>query len=332
MKLGRLATLQFSGAPDPIPPYSMKIGDCNIDVLLHKPNALGDLLCIAARIELKYLPKITGESLIVIPEKNRFFAEDCICHYAHLTALERAQPVDITSASPSIFLEPDKSDDEDFLRRAIDFKYPTQNRSFPQAEHKIDLRAEIYSDRLDGAALLAQSLKSNRPSADFMSHMRLFERAFAKPNGLLSQPLSSFLLNAKSQGYTFAEVEKWTRARDAVSHADRRSQGVALDSDIMWLLGRVKQAAYDVLTNNKTWGSPDAARRSVWAPTSGTCDSNAGLLATRGKDFSISMQIFDEFRRFPLNLQGNLTALPLNWWAGQRYKSLKASKGQETGN
>lgn len=317
MKLGRLVTVHFTGSPEEGAPFSMKMGECDIEVVLRKSYDRGELLCVTGMVSLPYLPKITRERLVVVPEKSRIFAEDCLSHYAHLCALERGQPVSITSATPSVFLRAESEIDRQFLLNAVGIKYPALNSGFPHADYKLDFLKIDFGDRLDGVALLAQAIKSDRPSADFMAYMRLFERAFSTANGKLAEPLSLFLSGAKHQGYSRSEIDRWTGMRDGVSHADRPRKSVLLDVDVAWVVGRAKQAAYDVLANKLNWATPSRARRTSWVPVSGTTDPEAGLLATQGEDFVINMTLFDEFRRFPLNLNGNLTKLSQDWWDGR---------------
>ncbi len=318
MRLVRVATVQFTGVPCGQAPTRLSLGDTNVDVIIQKPGDNSVLQCVAASRQLERIPKKTNAGLLVVSERDRKLLEDAISHFAHLISISQGWPFSVASAFPSVAFIPEDDDDRNLLDGSVGIHFAPGNRGFPRTNYTIPLTdLSIFSDRLDGVALLAQSVNSARASSAFMTHIRIFERAFGKPVQLLTESLADFLAGAKL-GYELSEIDEWVKLRHGVSHADVKYKPIVLDVDVSWLVGRTEQAAYDVFANKTEWSSPQIARRHTWRPICGTTDREGGLLATRGHAFQATMTLFDEFRRFPMNLNGVLTGLPEGWWAGRR--------------
>ncbi len=56
-----------------------------------------------------------------------------------------------------------------------------------------DIDPQVLFDRLDGVALLAEALNSPAPLGRYLQLMRLFERAFRRGPGRLTDPLVELL-------------------------------------------------------------------------------------------------------------------------------------------
>ena len=87
---------------------------------------------------------------------------------------------------------------------------------------------------------------------------------------------------------------------------------IVFEADVRPVIGRMEQAAYDVLLNSETWRDPSTSRRTLWQPKSGTTSADGAALIIQHA--TPETQILDEFGAYPMDLAGVITTRPSNWW------------------
>lgn len=273
------------------------------------------LLLTAAR-RLRYRPKVKADGGVVVPEHERREAEAAIETAVNLMAISQGVSRSISSPTPAAALLADGDEGQAWLMGAsyLDLRPPGNGR--PQPSWKIELTEEIQkglADRLDGVALLAEALAHKHPTGRFHEYLRLFERAFARPARNLAEPLAEVL--DPRFGYTTEEVEHWLGVlRDPATHADARPEFV-LEADVRPVIGRMHQAAFDMLMNKENWRSVDTVRRELWRAPTGTTGMGNDIFLTRGEELSIRVQLMDPFDVYPMDLSAIIAPLPVGWWA-----------------
>ena len=146
--------------------------------------------------------------------------------------------------------------------------------------------------------MLTEALNAGQTVGQFAQYWRFFERAFKGGYSRALPCLQEFLTSGTWHGFTSDEVTKWGDARNPSIHANRAGE-VILDADVLLFLGRMREAAYDVLLNKKSWWTRDAARRDVWKPAAGSLDALGGMFVTKGRAANLSAIITDPFGSFP---------------------------------
>jgi hypothetical protein len=273
-------------------------------------------LMLAAARRLRYRPKVKADGGVVIPERERREAEIAIETAVNLMAISQGTHRSISSPTPAAALLADDDDGREWLAGAsyLDLRPPGNGR--PQPSWKIELTEEIQkglADRLDGVALLAEALAHKHLTGRFHEYLRLFERAFARPARNLAEPLAEVL--DPRFGYTTGEIEHWLGVlRDPATHADARPVFV-LEADVRPVVGRIHQAAFDLLMNKENWRSADTARRELWRAPTGTTGMGNDIFATRGEALAITAQLMDPFDAYPMDLSAIMNPLPAGWWA-----------------
>ena len=314
MKLARLALLSLKTDPAELKGLVLRRESLEVGPLRKTTQENIFLLC--SSVSLRFPPKMTKQGLVVIPNKPREIAEEAIEHYSNIVAIASHGERKISSANPSVALVSESKSDDLFLSRAAGFIRRAENRAVPRAMFQLkSTHIENLYDRLDGVAILAEALGHHHQTGRFHELIRLFERAFAIGGHALIGPLAAFL-GSSSLGYTSGEIAEWINIRDGVTHGDRRKE-ILFESDVAWVCGRLVQAGYDVLLNKLDWHSGTSGRRETWQPTQGTIAPwpRTDLFVNRGEALNIEFQLFDEFRRFPSNLKGNVSTLPDGWWS-----------------
>jgi hypothetical protein len=183
------------------------------------------------------------------------------------------------------------------------------------AEKQIDLsKADLVElgDRLDGVALMVEAMACEHATGRFHEFIRVFERAFAQPAKLLTQPVLKLV--DPQYGYTRGEVEEWfEHIRDRATHADARPE-ILLESDIAPIIPRVEQAAFDVFFNKAVWRDKGTDRRDFWRPPTGTTSTDGDIFITQGAGVAMKVRVLDEFGAFSVDFRGILRNPPRAWW------------------
>jgi len=318
MKLLRLATLYLRPIPDEFSPIAMKVHDCNVTIFsgVQFPDMLRLVLVSELTLTIPLVVNSSGQ--ITVPEEPRKNAERAIEEFAHILSIRDGSSWELKSPSLGVAFEPESDAERSLLSSAKSVN--TINEALGGVKPHIDLDAielgKALADRADGVALLSEALSHLHAGAQFREYIRLFERAFGLSSTKLVQPLFSFLDGAK-QGYTEAEVSNWLLTiRHPVTHADRLTP-ILLDSDVLPVIFRVKQAGYDVLLNKSIWHDASTSRRSTWRPAAWTeaADANTIYTAEGHSPFRLEVVMLDQFRAFSLDLQCEIReSLPKSWW------------------
>jgi hypothetical protein len=88
---------------------------------------------------------------------------------------------------------------------------------------------------------------------------------------------------------------------------------LVFESDVRPVMGRIQQAAYDVLFNKALWHDADTQRREVWIPTQWVMPDGE-LRILQQTALTMSIRPLDAFKAFPLNLTYRFAELPADWW------------------
>jgi hypothetical protein len=296
--------------------FAMRFNDVELSTREARDAEGKDQILLAAGRRLRYRPKVKDDGGVIVPERERREAETAIETAVNLVAISQGTRSSISSPTPAAALLADGDDGREWLAAAsyLDLRPPGNGR--PQPSWKIELSDEIQAglaDRLDGVALLAEALGHGHPTGRFHEYLRLFERAFASPTRNLAEPLAEVL--DPRFGYTIEEIEHWLGVlRDPATHADIRPKFV-LEADTRAVVGRMRQAAFDLLMNKERWRSADTARRKLWRAPTGTSGVGNDIFATRGEALAITAQLMDPFDAYPMNLAAIINPLPAGWWA-----------------
>lgn len=262
------------------------------------------------------VPTIDDAGLVRVPEEARRRAEQAIVEYADLLGVVYQCKRTILSPDPCVAVYPADTDDARLLDGCSGLQTPIVTR--PRTIVLPELRPEspyrdLLSDRLDGLALLADSLAEDGAVGRVHDLFRLFERAFARgPSGCAS-PLRQFLATAsRPLGYSESEVTHWFQhLRPIVTHADRRDE-YARGSDVEPYLSRVELAAYDVLFNKATWRNPAADRRAGIELTGGI-DPDGTVVLFR-QNGTVVLTWLDPFGVFEIDRGAKFTVSPPAIW------------------
>jgi hypothetical protein len=317
----RLATIYFDRLDESWNTWSLTNDDVEVRALDTASVEDGTRQLVAALRRLEYRPKLTSEGGVVVPAKARREAEAGIDHAADLIAVTQVTRRSVSSAWPPVALFADGDEGREWLQRARFFDFSGEgqegNSSMTWSVELTDEVQQGLQDRLDGVALLAEALAHRHATGRFHEFMRLFERGFATPSSRLAGPLTA-LLDPKF-GYTEDEVQYWTETlRDPATHADVRPSFV-VESETRPVIGRMRQAAYDVLFNKQSWRSPDTERRALWSPPAGTTSGSGNMFVVQGSTgIAMQHQLTDPFGEYPLDLSAGLSSLPDGWWFDMR--------------
>jgi hypothetical protein len=267
---------------------------------------------VAASCGLEYRPKRTAAGYVVVPDRARRLCEQAIEATADLVSIARLCRRAIASPFPWVAFEATTDAARDWLAESAGIHDFDRVVDVPSASSEVVLGAQVIDglrDRSDGTLLLAESLAQAHPTGQFRDFFRLFERAFALPARRLAQPLEAFL--HERYAYTSTELENWLEVRDAATHADVRPR-LVVEADVRPLLGRVRQAAYDVLFNKNRWRDASPERRELWSPNGWTTGSEITMKQhTTGR---LEATLLDQFGAYPTDLEGVITGLPSTWW------------------
>lgn len=299
--------------------WVVKIGD--VDVVSHKIGNAPKVenkqrILVSAYIKLPGWPEKTLDNCIIVPETERKSAEEAIESVANLIAIAERCQRSISSPSPCVAFLPENNKALEWLEASAGI---VANRDvIPDARFRLDIDEKlltVLSDRLDGVTLLSEALAHSHATGKYHEFIRLYERAFQLSISQLDKKLSKFL-NGAELGYEREEIKNWLQLRDAATHADeKKSHHLVLESDVTRFIPRMEQAAYDLLLNKTVWRDPSSERRNVWKPVVATVSRQDDIRSTKGQSGSFQFQAFDEFKSYPLDLNGFLNSLPDNAWS-----------------
>jgi hypothetical protein len=318
MRFLRLALVTIERSPIPAG-KQLHASYGNIDVETHDTRSRGNPgpVLVAASTVLAQRPQLNAAHEVVIEEGMGKALEQAIVLMADLMSVATRSSRSISSPTPWVALTELTAEDREYLADAVGFESPrmaARNRIILPLALDDPAVLDLPRDRADGVTMMAEGLASSHETGRFHEYIRLFERAFALSSKPLVRPLSTFLGGAASLDYTEPEVRHWiTGVRHLATHADRHLEFVTA-SDVNPILGRVEQAAVDVLFNKEVWRDPSPARRAAYKWLAGT--TRTGGLITQGSLPTIHGQLFDGYGTFPLHLEGIMVQPSADWWVG----------------
>jgi len=139
---------------------------------------------VAASQVLDYLPKVTKENLVVVPDAIRKTAEESIEVAANLVAVAQGCRRQIASPTPCVVLVATGDDARAWLADRSDLLRGEPRRAMSTRE-AMDLDESALNalrDRADGVALLVEAMSHDHAMGRFHEFIRLFERAFRGPS------------------------------------------------------------------------------------------------------------------------------------------------------
>lgn len=269
-------------------------------------------------VYVAYVPvEINPDSDIaeLLSGQARHDAEEALEALARISAVDSRSTHELSSVSPFIGLASDSADDLAGLEgRAVAIRSMVSRHKVDSPTNILEtVDLNVFADRLEGVALLAEAINSQSPLGRYSQLLRLFESAFRLGPSGLTEPLANFLASSK-HCFEAEEVRAWTYARSFAIHADRRDE-IYLDSDVRPFELRMLEAGYDVLLNKAKWRSKSSDRREIWAALGGSIGVNAGMYLTRGQAATIGIQVLDGFLAYPMVTAGPFTTvLPRAAW------------------
>lgn len=312
MQMSRLALVTFSKKINDWRLADIFVSDAHVEILQGSETDDGGCqFLLKSSIDLMYLPKVTKDNLLVVPNRERIKLEDGIEVFADLMSISRHTRRIVSSPNPSIVFTPKSEEIKNWLEKKAGIL--TKGHIIPSCILNVDIDVLIQSipDRVDGVTLLAEANTHQHGIGKMHEYIRIFERGFKLPPKKLVEPLHKFL-NPKLN-YTTTEIKNWFKKRDEITHADQRSF-FAIEKDVRAIIPRMEQAAYDVLINKKEWRSPNVERRNLWDIKTGYINSRGGFVVVRGMELQQSFQLLDQFGKYPLSLKGSIGNLPEDWW------------------
>ena len=311
VRLVRVVVVRLSRNPEAAP-WSWSGQDDDVRVQAHP---LDDPNCIAvvADMDLSRRPGLTRDGLILVPEAERRRLEQSIERFADLLAVARRAKRRIFSAVPEAALRDLSKQDREWLGSVYGFAIIGVNRIHVDSSVPLsDLPVAALTDRPDGVTLLAEAVSSDHETGQFRELCRVLERAFACGPFSLVDPVTSFLQHFTELDYQRGEVDHWlTDLRHLATHAYRRER-FATAADVVPALGRLQQAAHDVLLNKANWRSRDTERRAVWTPVNGVLRDNGAIQLNTHTGYVFS-EILDAFGVYPYGRDFHL-AVPEDWY------------------
>lgn len=316
MRLVRLAVISLNPSPRNKPAATtLAIGAVTLSVA---PVDLADLhgthLVAKASIDVPQL--VVDEDLFAhIPAGPREECEGAITTIADLYAVTGRCRRVILTATPPLALAPDNDGDRAVLQQLRCIRADAA-RPISSIYSPIELRDAVagLTDRLNGAALIAEAYSHTTMSGRFREFVRLFELAFSRDFTQMEKKLTQTLLPAMA--YTQDEIRTWQALRHPFTHADGKlTKMLALESDARSVIQRMEQAALDILFNKAEWGKWSSSRRSCWIPTAATVSaSGEGVVRQGSSNITTEWIMLDEFRAFARSLEMQHTNLPQDWF------------------
>lgn len=305
----------------PVSRWICRLDDVYVHSIDHPPLTKdpGTLFLLAAGVELSSKLLMDGTEILV-PSDLRRKLEETLETMANLLAVTHQCGRTIRSTIPYVAIDPIDEEAKQWISAATAIQAAKEGVP-DRMQHALDLNTVIplLTDRLDGAALLAEALCQDHPTGKLHEYMRLFERAFARPAGDVCRDLLVDFLTPLRYGYDANEINHWLHLRHLSTHADKRLD-YAVESDTRPVVNRLEQAAFDVLFNKEKWRDPAIARRKVFHPIYGSLSSHGSkmFMALDAKGDAralVSFPFFDGFSAYPLDLRLDLSrCVPQNWF------------------
>lgn len=182
---------------------------------------------------------------------------------------------------------------------------------------------------LAGIALLAEALDQGNALGRYQEFVRLFERAFSRKAGVLDSRSSSSHCSPTHNALTVHRAGD-PRVGGSAAHADHRPTFL-LEGDVRPWINRIEEAALDVLLDKADWRAPSGSAQPV-APRYGVDGFESGMFVSQNAAASVSVQVLDGFRSYPLLLAGPLeSAIRTGVWVHGSDMRRGVAKGRSRG-
>src|SRR4029453_885970 len=251
MNLVRLATFSLEAATEQWKSWTLQLG--NVRVQTHgswrKEKSLK--LLASATLRLSQYPEITSEDLVIVPADLRSQAEFALETAANLISIIERSKRSISSPTPCVVFIPESKKTGIGLLRAW-YRVQEGRHGWGACSSGLHGRSEAGRGPFRWRLLLAEAMAHEHATGKFHELNRFFERAFTRRGTHLVKPLFKPLEPA-NLGYTKAEIKEWVfDLRHPATHADR-NRSFLLESDVRPVVGRMEQAAYEVLLKKEFW-------------------------------------------------------------------------------
>lgn len=321
LRLVRLVHFAFGKSPEAwLRHWVLEMEGVKVWKWAQDEETAGKNMIIAASTQISHPSAIDG--MVQAPKEAREKCERAIEYIADLIAVQRKTTRAITSVDPCVVLELEDEDDRSFVASLKGMENGSKVRSVHPYVGPDDIeRLVTMYDRRDGVMLMAEALSHKAQSGKYKELVRLFENAFEKKHKKVISFLTGFL--DEKMNYSLEEVRGWLLLRNGMNHADKTSNPVVYsEADVVHLVARMEQAAYDVLFNKKNWGTKDTERRELWTPETYMADPNPAYVRGKGgceADFVLT----DAFNVYPRGGIMYSDEFPDTWWPCS-----KIAKGQ----
>ena len=175
MRLLRLVTVYFTPIPAQIRSIDATVGNVQIRTLGAYDVEKSLRLLLVADSQLGQRPELTKNGLIALPDTPRRAAEAALETLVNVIAVSKQCRRSLASPIPCFALVPEDAQSEQWLRSAKGFV--VNSTASVGAKFDIDVTQpdllKNLTDRLDGAALLAEALAHTHPTGEFHELIRL---------------------------------------------------------------------------------------------------------------------------------------------------------------
>jgi len=292
--------------------FSNGVSITSNEVTLGK-EAVPGAVVLSAEIQLKSVPEQDAQGRLLIPSRERQLCERGLEIVADVLSVMLKRRRSIASPLPCVGLIPEDEPEAQLLEASAGIYRPTMP-SIAANDYPPNIGVELAAklgDRFDGVQLLSEVHSQVNVLGMYRGLVRFFEAAFGIPfvqaHGRMSKVLSAGHL-----GYGKAEIEKWTALRHGATHGDRLvTPDLVFEAEVWPYIGKMIDAAYDILMNKETWGDKSSGRRNIWRPLA-YLQEDGSMSITEGQEFRNVMRVSDEFGVFPLIFDG--LSLPTGWW------------------
>ena len=278
-------------------------------------------IVVTAVLPITELPQYDAQGLVAVPVAERERLEEAIEFLANARALARATPCEVFSPSlQCVFFEPMCDEDRAWFAQRSGLQAPhgaVSSLAF-LAGTDLSLALQAAEDRVEGVALFNDAIANPHPMGTFRDLILVFEQLFDEVAQNVPVMARLVLESVDTRfGYTDAEVRAWFKLRNRCFHAPHekksRRKPLVKPREVQPLIGRMRQAAYDLLLHKRDWNSRTTHRRNLsplraftTGPTSATVSGNV--------EISLSVPMRDPYGRFEMTGNVKFQNVPQMWW------------------
>jgi hypothetical protein len=261
------------------------------------------------------VPEFDDANRVLIPIEEREQCEFAIEQSANIIAVFHGCARSILSPNPCLAIECESQAEQASLEASLGILANEVVFMAPRSDVPFDTPlVQSLGDRLDGVTLLADAFAGDEMGR-YREFVRFFELAFHSAFVDLRKRLTTFLQSTPFE-YSRSEIDEWANLRHASMHADlKQTRHVATGTDVQRLLGRMEQAALDVLINKAEWHKKSISRRSIWVPDAFSRGGGKEPVV-RQNSTNVSMMIrkFDAFDVYPVLCECKVSPIRDSWF------------------